>query len=160
MLRLRPPAVLKVSLRNAYPRCYVTRASLSMTPAHPLPRLLWPFSSRALPYGLPKNLRSSQPDQRLIFKVRRCQIKIRRILPSPGCMYSNENVPAPCFAGCTKEDYDVEVQRRWCSSWTPAAAPCAIRSSWNARAASEQLDFERGVYIKKSRSSTTLRGFP
>jgi len=25
MLRLRPPAVLKVSLRNAYPRCYVTR---------------------------------------------------------------------------------------------------------------------------------------
>ena len=25
MMRLRPPAVLKVSLRNAYPRCYVTR---------------------------------------------------------------------------------------------------------------------------------------
>src|ERR1700760_1594922 len=25
LLRLKPPAVLKVSLRNAYPRCYVTR---------------------------------------------------------------------------------------------------------------------------------------
>ena len=25
MMRLRPPAVLKVSLRNAYPRCFVTR---------------------------------------------------------------------------------------------------------------------------------------
>ena len=25
LLRMRPPAVLKVSLRNAYPRCYVTR---------------------------------------------------------------------------------------------------------------------------------------
>src|SRR4029077_20375498 len=35
MMRLRPPAVLKVSLRNAYPRCYVTRRIPEDQAGHP-----------------------------------------------------------------------------------------------------------------------------
>src|SRR5258705_1354444 len=47
-----------------------------------------------------------------LFKVRRCQIKIRRDPAFPGCLYSEMKMClAPCFAGCTKEEYDVEVQR-------------------------------------------------
>src|SRR5258705_11539749 len=47
-----------------------------------------------------------------LFKVRRCQIKIRRDPTFPGCIYSEMKMClAPCFAGCGKEEYDVEVQR-------------------------------------------------
>jgi excinuclease UvrABC nuclease subunit len=47
-----------------------------------------------------------------LFKVRRCQIKIRRDPTFPGCLYSEMKMClAPCFAGCSKEEYDVEVQR-------------------------------------------------
>src|SRR6202008_259619 len=46
------------------------------------------------------------------FKVRRCQIKIRRDPAYPGCLYSEMKMClAPCFAGCTKEEYQVEVNR-------------------------------------------------
>ncbi len=47
-----------------------------------------------------------------LFKIRRCQIKIRRDPSFPGCIYSEMKMClAPCFAGCTKEGYDVEVSR-------------------------------------------------
>jgi len=40
------------------------------------------------------------------------QIKLRRDPTFPGLhLLGNDNVLAPCFAGCTKEEYDVEVQR-------------------------------------------------
>src|SRR6202163_2330462 len=106
MLRLRPPPVLKVSLRNAYPRCYVTRRIPVDDAGLPTAGSYYgPFASRRSAEALA----GSALD---FFKVRRCQIKIRRDPTFPGCIYSEMKMClAPCFAGCSKEEYDVEVQR-------------------------------------------------
>src|SRR4029077_8062110 len=106
MLRLRPPAVLKVSLRNAYPRCYVTRRIAADDPGAPTAAAYYgPFASR-------RSAEAFAGSALDFFKVRRCQIKIRRDPSFPGCMYSEMKMClAPCFAGCTKEEYEVEVQK-------------------------------------------------
>src|SRR3989441_13377190 len=106
LMRLRPAAVLKVNLRNAYSRCYVTRRIPVDEAGVPTGGAYYgPFASR----------RSAQAfAERALdfFKVRRCQIKIRRDPAFPGCIYSEMKMClAPCFAGCTKEEYDVEVHR-------------------------------------------------
>src|SRR4029077_18174211 len=83
------------------------------------------------------------------FKVRRCQIKIRRDPSFPGCMYSEMKMClAPCFAGCTKEDYDVEVQKLVQSRDTGGGS---LRNSFEQEreSASEQLDFERAAALHK-----------
>ncbi len=106
MMRLRPPAVLKVNLRNAYPRCYVTRRIAVDERGVPSGGTYYgPFASRRAAEGFAEKFLD-------FFKVRRCQIKIRRDPTFPGCLYSEMKMClAPCFAGCTKEEYDVEVQR-------------------------------------------------
>src|SRR5882757_2493778 len=98
-LRLRAPAVLKASLANAYPRCYATRR-ISANGFY-----FGPFASRRAADTVASGFLD-------LFKIRRCQIKIRREQDFPGCMYSEMKMClAPCFAGCTKEDYDAEVSR-------------------------------------------------
>src|SRR5258708_26543941 len=106
LMRLRPPAVLKVSLRNAYPRCYVTRRIPVDSAGTPTAGAYYgPFASR-------RSAEAFAGSALDFFTVRRCQIKIRRDPSFPGCMYSAMKMClAPCFAGCTKEDYDAEVQK-------------------------------------------------
>ncbi|HEY4683095.1 MAG TPA: hypothetical protein VIH17_07575 [Candidatus Acidoferrales bacterium] len=107
-LRLRPPAMLKVNLKSEYPRCYVTRriADPSTGPGR---------ADESFYFGLFLSRLAAQKfaDQFLdFFKMRRCQIKIRRDPTFPGCIYSDMKMClAPCFAGCTKAEYDVEVSR-------------------------------------------------
>ena len=74
-LRLRPPAVLKVSLANAYPRCYATRR-IGANGFY-----FGPFSSRRAADAFASGFLD-------LFKIRRCQIKIRRDPSFPGCIYS------------------------------------------------------------------------
>ena len=106
LMRLRPAAVLKVNLRNAYPRCYVTRRIAVDEQGLPTAGAYYgPFASRRAAQAFAEKMLD-------FFKVRRCQIKIRRDPAFPGCLYSEMKMClAPCFAGCTKEDYDVEVNR-------------------------------------------------
>jgi excinuclease ABC subunit C len=143
LLRLRPPAVLKVSLRNAYPRCFVTRriavdeTGLPTSGAYYGPfvsrRSAEAFAGRALDF----------------FKVRRCQIKIRRDPSFPGCMYSEMKMClAPCFAGCSKDEYDVEVQRLVQFLDTNGGSLRAVIEQERERA-SEDLDFERASAVHK-----------
>jgi excinuclease ABC subunit C len=143
LMRLRPPAVLKVSLRNAYPRCYVTRRIAVDDSGVPTAGAYYgPFASRRSAEAFA----SSALD---FFKVRRCQIKIRRDPSFPGCMYSEMKMClAPCFAGCTKEDYDVEVQRLVQFLDTSGGS---LRDSLEQEreTASEQLDFERASLLHK-----------
>jgi excinuclease UvrABC nuclease subunit len=156
ILRLRPPAVLKVSLRNAYPRCYVTRHIAVDDSGGPTGGAYYgPFASRRSAEAFA----SSALD---FFKVRRCQIKIRRDPAFPGCMYSEMKMClAPCFAGCTKEDYDVEVQKlvQFLDS-----GGGSLRSSLEQEreTASEQLDFERAAALHKrvEKLDDALRGSP
>jgi len=156
MLRLRPPAMLKVSMRNAYPRCYATRHIAVDDSGVPTAGAYYgPFASRRSADAFA----SSALD---FFKVRRCQIKIRRDPSFPGCMYSEMKMClAPCFAGCTKEDYDVEVQKLVQFLDTSGGS---LRNSLEQEreTASEQLDFERAATLHKKieKLDDALRGSP
>jgi excinuclease ABC subunit C len=154
LMRLRPPAVLKVNLKNAYPRCFVTRKI--------------PVDSNGLPtagsyYGPFASRRSAEAfAERVLdlFKVRRCQIKIRRDPAFPGCIYSEMKMClAPCFAGCTKEEYDVEVQRLVQFLETSGGSMRSAIENEREKA-SEQLDFERAAALHKKveKLDEVLRG--
>ncbi len=148
-LRLRPPAVLKVSLANAYPRCYATRR-ISASGSY-----FGPFPSRRAADAFASGFLD-------LFKIRRCQIKIRRDPAYPGCMYSEMKMClAPCFAGCTKEDYDAEVGRVAAFLATSGASLTAELER-EREAASEALDFERAAAVHRriEKAAEALRGLP
>jgi len=156
MMRLRPPAVLKVSLRNAYPRCYVTRRIVVDEAGTPTTGAYYgPFASRKSAEGFAETALD-------FFKVRRCQIKIRRDPSFPGCIYSEMKMClAPCFAGCTKEEYDAEVRRLVGFLDTSGASLRADLEQERERT-SEELDFERAALLHKKieKLDDALRGRP
>jgi excinuclease ABC subunit C len=148
-LHLRPPAVLKVSLTNAYPRCYTTRR-ISANGFY-----FGPFASRRAADTFASGFLD-------LFKIRRCQIKIRRDPGFPGCIYSEMKMClAPCFAGCSKEEYDVEVGRVVAFLATGGASLTAELER-EREAASEALDFERAsaVHRRIEKAAEALRGLP
>jgi excinuclease ABC subunit C len=156
LLRLRPAAVLKVSLRNAYPRCYVTRRIPIDDAGRPVAGAYYgPFSSR-------KSAEAFAGKALDFFKVRRCQIKIRRDPAFPGCIYSEMKMClAPCFAGCTKEEYDTEVQRLVQFLDTNGGS---LRGALEGEReqASEKLDYEQAAALHKKieKVDDALRGRP
>lgn len=156
MLRLRPPVVLKVSLRNAYPRCYATRKILVDSHGEPSGGVYYgPFPSRKAADAFAERVLD-------LFKVRRCQIKIRRDPSFPGCIYSEMKMClAPCFAGCTKEEYDVEVQRLVSFLETGGGSLRETLETERSRA-SEALDFEKASLLHKKleKLDDALRGQP
>ena len=143
MMRLRPPAVLKVSLRNAYPRCYVTRRIPTDEAGEPAAGFYYgPFASRRAAEAFAERVLD-------FFKIRRCQIKIRRDPSFPGCLYSEMKMClAPCFAGCSKEEYDAEVNRVVRFLETSGGSLAATLEHERERA-SEELDFERAANLHK-----------
>jgi excinuclease UvrABC nuclease subunit len=156
LLRMRPPAVLKVSLRNAYPRCYVTRhISVDSSGAPTAGSYYGPFPSRGAALAFANRALD-------FFKMRRCQIKIRRDPTFPGCLYSEMKMClAPCFAGCSKEEYDVEVQRFVKFLESSGESLRAAFESERERA-SDDLDFERAATLHKKveKLDEVLRGRP
>ena len=156
LMRFRPPAVLKVNLRNAYPRCYVTRKiQLDQDGAPTGGSYYGPFPSRRAADAFAERVLD-------LFKVRRCQIKIRRDPTFPGCIYSEMKMCfAPCFGGCTKEEYDVEVNRLVQFLETSGGS---LRTSFEEERekASEELDFERAAALHKKveKLDEVLRGQP
>ncbi len=156
VMRLRPPAVLKVTLRNAYPRCIVTRrisVDSTGTPSAGTYYGLFPSRKFALAFS-----------ERVLdfFKVRRCQIKIRRDPTFPGCLYSEMKMClAPCFAGCSKEEYDAEVSKLVQFLDTDGNSLRAAIELEREKA-SDDLDFERAATIHKriEKLDDALRGKP
>jgi len=150
LLRLRRPALLKVNLRNDYPRCYVTRGLRADDGFY-----FGPFASRRSADGFAEGFLD-------LFKIRRCQIKIRRDPNYPGCIYSEMKMClAPCFAGCSKQEYEEEVGRVLETLETTGAA-LKDRLEREREAASEALDFERAAAIHKrlEKVSAALWGLP
>lgn len=150
MLRLRRPALLKVNLRNDYPRCYVTRGLRADDAFY-----FGPFASRRAADGFAEGFLD-------LFKIRRCQIKIRRDPNYPGCIYSEMKMClAPCFAGCTKAEYDAEVGRVL-ETLESTGASLRHQLEREREAASEALDFERASAIHKrlEKVSAALWGLP
>jgi excinuclease ABC subunit C len=150
LMSLRPPAVLKVNLRNEYPRCYVTRRISADEGFY-----FGPFFSRRTADAFAEEFLD-------LFKTRRCQIKIRRDPSYPGCIYSEMKMClAPCFAGCTKEEYASEVGRVLETLNTNGAA-LTERLAQEREAAGEALDFERAAATHKrlEKAAAALRGMP
>jgi excinuclease UvrABC nuclease subunit len=149
-LRLRPAALLKLNFANAYPRCYVTRRILPDGAFY-----FGPFPSR-------KSADAFSNEFLNLFRIRRCQIKIRRDPSFPGCIYSEMKMClAPCFAGCTKSDYDLEVAR--VADFLSTCGSSLVGALEREReSASEALDFERASSLHKriERVSGVLRGLP
>lgn len=150
LLRLRTPAVLKVNLRNDYPRCYVTRQIRADGGFY-----FGPFPSRRAAEAFSSAFLD-------LFKTRRCQIRIRRDPSFPGCIYSEMKMClAPCFAGCTDREYDAEI-----SSVVETLATCGraltSRIEREREAASGALDYERAAALHKrlEKVSAALRGLP
>jgi excinuclease UvrABC nuclease subunit len=97
-----------------------------------------------------------------LFKVRRCQIKIRRDPTFPGCIYSEMKMClAPCFAGCTDAEYVAEVARSTEALGTLGAS-LETSLQQEREAASESLDFERAASLHKKleKVSDVMKGFP
>ena len=156
LMRLRTPALLKVSLRNPYPRCYVTRripvddSAMDTAGAY-----YGPFPSRKLAESFSEKFLD-------FFKVRRCQIKIRRDPAFPGCIYSEMKMClAPCFAGCTKEEYDAEVARL-VQFLDSSGDSLRLAIEEERERASAELDFERAaaLHTRLEKLDGVLRNCP
>jgi len=150
VMRLRPPAFLKVNLRNEYPRSYVTRQIRGDEGFY-----FGPFSSRRAADVFAESFLD-------LFKIRRCQIKIRRDPEFPGCIYSEMKMClAPCFAGCSKQEYDVEVGRVL-ETLDTSGAFLTAELEHEREAASDALDFERAAALHKrlDKVAAALRGLP
>ena len=101
-LRLHSPPVIRFNLDNEYPRAYVTTriGRLGSRSTY-----YGPFRSRAM-------AESFLNDSLDLFKMRRCTFDLNPDPKFPGCVYSEMKMClAPCFKGCTDEEYMVEVNR-------------------------------------------------
>jgi excinuclease ABC subunit C len=156
LMRLRPAPVLKINLRNAYPRCFVTRRIVVDEQGQPISGAYYgPFASRRSAEAFAEKMLD-------FFKVRRCQIKIRRDPTFPGCLYSEMKMClAPCFAGCSKAEYDVEVNRL-VQFLDTSGASLQDAFAQERETASEQLDFEKAAALHKKleKLDDALRGQP
>lgn len=101
-LRLRFAPLIKLHLENEYPRASVTRRLGKM---HGKSVYFGPFPSRAFAEKFAN-------DSLDFFKMRRCIEDLNPDPSFPGCVYSEMKMClAPCFKGCTDEQYKTEVER-------------------------------------------------
>ena len=101
-LRFRFAPLVKLHLENQYPRASVTTRLGRLTG-----RSLYygPFGSRVA-------AEKFMNDSLDFFKMRRCVDDLHPDPKFPGCIYSEMKMClAPCFKGCTDEEYTVEVNR-------------------------------------------------
>lgn len=101
-MKLRLAPLIKLNLENPYPRAYVTRRIAKL---NSLSRYYGPFPSRLAA----EKFMNAALD---FFKMRRCDFDLNPDPSFPGCMYSEMKMClAPCFKGCTDQQYASEVAR-------------------------------------------------
>ncbi len=119
-LRLRFAPLVKLHLENEYPRASVTTR-------------LGRLSGRNLYYGpFPSRPAAEKfaSDSLDFFKMRRCVDDLHPDPKFPGCIYSEMKMClAPCFKGCTDDEYRAEVTRvqNYFDSATAAATPLCVK---------------------------------
>ncbi len=113
-LRLRFAPLVRIRWENPYPRAYVTRRLTLGRRRTPVP----PANGRALASVYYGPFPSQAAAERLLndtldqFKSRRCTFELHPDPAFPGCIYSEMKMClAPCFKGCTDEQYFAEVAR-------------------------------------------------
>lgn len=131
-LRLRFAPLVKLILNNPYPRATVTTriSGLKGNSAY-----YGPFASRVAADKFAN-------DSLDLFKMRRCVDDLHPDPAFPGCIYSEMKMClAPCFKGCTDEEYAAEVGR--VQQYFESQGQSLVREIEHMRdEASANLDFE------------------
>ena len=136
-LRFRFAPLVKLHLENEYPR-----ASVTTRPGRLSGRSLYygPFVSRVA-------AEKFMNDSLDFFKMRRCVDDLHPDPKFPGCIYSEMKMClAPCFKGCTDEEYAAEVNR--VQAYFDSAGDSLLREfSAERETASANLAFEDAAAI-------------
>ena len=136
-IKLRFAPLIKLNLENPYPRAYLTRRIGNLRS----PSLYFgPFPSRA---AAEKFLNDSLD----FFKMRRCDFDLNPDPAFPGCIYSEMKMClAPCFKGCTDEEYSAEVSH--VRTYLETSGRSLVRQiSAERDRASEGLKFEEAAAL-------------
>jgi len=136
-LRFRFAPLVKLHLENAYPRASITtRLGRRRGPSF----YYGPFPTRV---AAEKFLSDSLD----FFQMRRCVEELNPDPNFPGCIYSEMKMClAPCFKGCTDEEYRAEVAR--VANYLDTGGASLVREIGTLRdAASANLEFENAAAI-------------
>jgi len=167
-LRLRPAPLVKLHLENEYPRASVTRrlgklsekdvgeAGDARARTSHLSNLYYgPFPSRS---AAEKFVRDALD----FFKMRRCVEDLHPDPAFPGCAYSEMKMClAPCFKGCSDEEYQSEVARVQAFFNTSGESLTRELTAQRERASAE-LAFEEAaaIHIKLDKLKPLLSQLP
>jgi excinuclease ABC subunit C len=134
-LRLRAAPLARFRLENRYPRVSITTHLGSGKSVY-----YGPFPSRAAAEKFAN-------DALDFFKIRRCVDELNPDPAFPGCVYSEMKMClAPCFKGCTDEQYAVEVAR--VATFFDSRGQSLVREISAARdKASADLEFETAAAL-------------
>jgi len=132
-LRLRFAPLVKMHADNPYPR-----ASVTTRVGRDLSKYYGPFLSRVV-------AEKFMNDSLDFFKMRRCVDDLNPDPKFPGCIYSEMKMClAPCFKGCSDEEYAGEVAR--VESYFESGGDSLVREiSAQREAASANLEFENAA---------------
>src|SRR4051812_28021218 len=104
-LRLAPSSLIRFNWENAYPRAYVTRKLGKTDIKEKSSTYYGPFRSKAVAEKYLNDVLD-------LYKSRRCTFELAPDPAFPGCVYSEMKMClAPCYKGCSDEDYFAEVRR-------------------------------------------------
>jgi excinuclease ABC subunit C len=131
-LRLRFAPLVKLHMENQYPRASVTTR---LGRLHGRNLYYGPFASRTAAEKFCN-------DSLDFFKMRRCVEDLHPDPAFPGCIYSEMKMClAPCFKGCTDEEYSAEVGR--VQAYFESGGQSLVKEISGLRdQASSDLDFE------------------
>lgn len=151
-MRFRFAPLVKLHLENEYPR-----ASITTRPAG--------FKSGNLYYGPFQSRTSAEKfmnDSLDFFKMRRCVDDLHPDPKFPGCIYSEMKMClAPCFKGCSDEEYSAEVSRVQVY-FDSGGDSLAREFSAQRDAASASLAFEdaAAIHVRLEKLKPVLGQFP
>jgi excinuclease UvrABC nuclease subunit len=136
-MRFRFAPLVKLHLENQYPRASITTR-------------LGRFKGLAIYYGPFQSRTAAEKfmnDSLDFFKMRRCVDDLHPDSKFPGCIYSEMKMClAPCFKGCSDEEYSVEVNRVQ-AYFDSGGESLAREFSVQREAASANLAFEDAATI-------------
>jgi excinuclease ABC subunit C len=136
-LRLRFAPLVKLHLENEFPRASITTR-------------LGRLNGRNIYYGpFPSRIAAEKfaSDSLDFFKMRRCVDDLHPDPKFPGCIYSEMKMClAPCFKGCSDEEYRAEVSR--VQAYFDSGGESLVREiSAQRDAASANLEFENAAAL-------------
>jgi excinuclease ABC subunit C len=151
-MRFRFAPLVKLHLENEYPRASIT-TRLGRLNGRNL--FYGPFQSRAA-------AEKFMNDSLDFFKMRRCVDDLHPDPQFPGCIYSEMKMClAPCFKGCTDEEYSTEVRR--VQAYFDSRGESMVREfSVQREAASANLAFEdaAAIHVRLEKLKPIVSQFP